>query len=61
MELEVLAVPQNRDHKSSRSGHSNRNINIVPPHNLIAIDDGIDNGVLLEGEGGSPEEEGHEP
>ena len=46
---EVLAVAQNRHNETSWGGYGNRDINEVTVNDIIAINDSIDNGLILEG------------
>lgn len=60
MEFHVLAVSQDRDKKTSRSGNSYWNIDKVSSHDFIPVNDRVNNRVFLEGKSGSLKEEGHE-
>ena len=60
MELHVLAVSEYRHEQSSRSGNCHRDVDIVSPNDFLAVNDRVDNGVLLESQGGCLQEERHE-
>ena len=60
MEFLILAVSQHRHHEPGWCCHSDGDVDIVPLHNFVAVDDRVDNWVLLKGKCGCSDEEGHE-
>jgi hypothetical protein len=59
VEVHFLAVADDWDDKTSRSGDSGADIDEVTVNHLVVIDNGIDNGLLLEGLNGGLHESGH--
>lgn len=51
VEFHILAISKDGDEKSCGSWNGNWDINEISPNDLIAIDDWVDNGVLLKCEG----------
>jgi hypothetical protein len=57
---EVLAIAENGDNETSWGGDGNRDVNKVAVNDIIAIDDCIDDGLILEGSGRGSYESRHE-
>ena len=60
MEFKALTVSQYRNHKSSRSGNCNRDIDVVSLNHIGSIDDCIDYWVVVDSSNCSSNEKGHE-
>jgi hypothetical protein len=60
MELHVLAISEDGHEQTGGGGDCDRDINEVAFNDFVAVDDGVDDGVLFEGKSGSLQEKGHE-
>lgn len=60
MELHILAISEDGHKQTVGGGDCDRDIDEIAFDDLVAIDDGVDDGVLFECKSGSLQEKGHE-
>lgn len=60
MELHVVAIPEDRNKKPSRSSNSDRDIDVISSDDFSSINDGVDNRIFEESLSCCLQEEGHE-